>query len=218
MELDFLLLRKSCHHSLHMLNPPIASFSANVIQGCNPLEVTFTNTSQNSTSFHYVFGNGNDITVNDLSSQTQTYTSNSNVMFVALSSPTCGDTAYATITIVECGCTNPLALNYNEFAAVDDGSCILPTPVILAPNVFTPNGDFTNDIFVLDVTNQSNVELTILNRWGNKMFEGSGLTPGWNGKTATGALAEEGVYFYKYIVTGVDGSEYTGHGFLELAR
>jgi len=76
--------------------------------------------------------------------------------------------------------------------------------------VFTPNGDFTNDLFVLDVTNQSNVELTILNRWGNKMFEGSGLTPGWNGKTATGALAEEGVYFYKYIVTGVDGSEYTG--------
>lgn len=37
-------------------------------------------------------------------------------------------------------------------------------------------------------------------------------------KTATGALAEEGVYFYKYIVTGVDGSEYTGHGFLELVR
>lgn len=201
-----------------LLNPPIASFSANVTQGCNPLEVTFTNNSQNANSYHYVFGNGNDITVSDLGNQTQTYTNDATVMLVALSSPTCGDTAYTTISIVECGCTNPIALNYNAFAAVDDGSCILPVPVIIAPNVFTPNNDLANDVFVLDVINQTNVNLTILNRWGNKMFEANGLTPAWNGKTSTGAAAEEGTYFYKYIVTGVDGSEYKGQGFLQLVR
>ncbi len=201
-----------------MLNPPIASFSADVQAGCNPLEVTFTNASQNSSSYYFDFGNGNTATVNDLSNQTQTYTSSSTVMLIALSSPTCGDTAFTTISIVECGCTNPLALNFNPLAMVDDGSCILPVPTIIAPNVFTPNGDNSNDLYYLDVTNQSSITLTILNRWGNKMFEGTGINPAWNGKTEGGAPAEEGTYFYKYLVTGVDGTEYTGHGFLQLVR
>jgi gliding motility-associated-like protein len=90
--------------------------------------------------------------------------------------------------------------------------------VIIVPNVFTPNGDETNDLFFLDVTNQSSITLTIVNRWGNKMFEGTGINPAWNGKTTSGALADEGTYFYKYLVTGVDGSEFTGHGFLQLVR
>lgn len=201
-----------------MLNPPVASFSADVQSGCNPLEVTFTNASQNASSYYFDYGNGNTATINDLSNQTQTFTSSSNVMLVALSSPTCGDTAYITIAIVECGCTNPLALNYDPLAMVDDGSCILPVPTIIAPNVFTPNGDSANDLFYLDVTNQTSITLTVLNRWGNKMFEGTGINPAWNGKTEGGAAAEEGTYFYKYLVTGVDGSEYTGHGFLQLVR
>jgi gliding motility-associated-like protein len=201
-----------------MLNPPVASFSADIQSGCNPLEVTFTNASQNASSYYFDFGNGNTATINDLSNQTQTFTSSTNVMLVALSSPTCGDTAYTTIAIVECGCTNPLALNYDPLAMVDDGSCILPVPIIIAPNVFTPNGDGANDLFFLDVTNQTSITLTVLNRWGNKMFESAGINPAWNGKTEGGAAAEEGTYFYKYLVTGVDGSEYTGHGFLQLVR
>jgi gliding motility-associated-like protein len=201
-----------------MLNPPVASFSADIQSGCNPLEVTFTNASQNASSYYFDFGNGNTATINDLSNQTQTFTSSTNVMLVALSSPTCGDTAYTTIAIVECGCTNPLALNYDPLAMVDDGSCILPVPIIIAPNVFTPNGDGANDLFFLDVTNQTSITLTVLNRWGNKMFESAGMNPAWNGKTEGGAAAEEGTYFYKYLVTGVDGSEYTGHGFLQLVR
>jgi gliding motility-associated-like protein len=201
-----------------ILNPPIANLSADIQAGCNPLQVVFTNTSQNAINYIFDFGNGNTANLNDLSSQTQTFTSSATVMLVALSSPTCGDTAYATISIVECGCTNPIALNYSAIAVLDDGSCILPVPVINVPNVFTPDGDGINDLFFLDVTNKSNIELTIINRWGNKMYEGSNINPAWNGKTDSGALADEGTYFYKYIVLGVDGQEYDGQGFLQLVR
>ncbi len=201
-----------------ILNPPIANLSANIQSGCNPTEVVFTNTSQNASNYLFDFGNGNTANLNDLSSQTQTFTSSANVMLIALSSPTCGDTAYVTITIVECGCTNPIALNYSSIAVLDDGSCILPVPVINLPNVFTPDGDGVNDLFFLDVTNKSKIELTIINRWGNKMYEGSSINPAWNGKTDSGALAEEGTYFCKYIVFGVDGKEYEGQGFLQLVR
>ena len=31
-------------------------------------------------------------------------------------------------------------------------------------------------------------------------------------------LLLEGVYFYKYVATGLDGSEWTGHGFMTLIR
>ena len=201
-----------------ILNPPIANLSANIQSGCNPTEVVFTNTSQNASNYLFDFGNGNTANLNDLSSQTQTFTSNATVMLVALSSPTCGDTAELIITIVECGCTNPIALNYSSIAVLDDGSCILPVPVINLPNVFTPDGDGVNDLFFLDATNKSKIELTIINRWGNKMYEGSSINPAWNGKTDSGALAEEGTYFCKYVVFGVDGKEYEGQGFLQLVR
>jgi len=201
-----------------ILNPPIATIAADIQAGCNPLQVVFTNTSQNAINYYFDFGNGNTASVNDLNSQTQTFTSSATVMLVALSSPTCGDTTYTTISIVECGCTNPIALNYSAIAVLDDGSCILPIPVIILPNVFTPDGDGVNDLFFLDVTNKSKIELTIVNRWGNKMYEGSSINPAWNGKTDSGALAEEGTYFCKYIVFGVDGKEYEGQGFLQLVR
>jgi gliding motility-associated-like protein len=201
-----------------ILNPPIATISANIQSGCNPTEVVFTNTSQNASNYIFNFGNGNTANLNDLSSQTQTFTSSANVMLIALSSPTCGDTAEVTITIVECGCTNPIALNYSAAAVLDDGSCILPVPVINLPNVFTPDGDGVNDLFFLDASNKSKIELTIINRWGNKMYQGSSINPAWNGKTDSGALAEEGTYFCKYIVFGVDGKEYEGQGFLQLVR
>src|SRR5436190_4327662 len=38
---------------------PVASFSANVTTGCQPLSVQFNNTSLNAVSYLWTFGNGN---------------------------------------------------------------------------------------------------------------------------------------------------------------
>ncbi|MEJ6617083.1 MAG: choice-of-anchor L domain-containing protein [Crocinitomicaceae bacterium] len=206
------------------LDPPVAQFTPSPSSGCTPLTVTFTNNSQNTSTYFWDFGNGQTASVGNANSQTQTYTSNATVMLIAYSDPTCSDTTYANISISICGCMDPNAVNYDPTAAVDDGSCAYPQPEVIAPNVFTPNNDGNNSFFVVDTRNVVQLELTVLNRWGNVMYTADenitlpGSFVGWNGKTASGADAQEGTYFYTYLATGIDGNQAEGHGFLELIR
>jgi gliding motility-associated-like protein len=200
-----------------ILNPPIAQFTASPTAGCDPLTVNFTNNSQNALNYAWDFGNGNALNVPNTASQTQIYTSSSIVRLIA-SQGNCADTAFVSITILTCGCMDPLATNYNPAANFDDGSCFYPLPTVEAPNVFTPGGDGTNELFFLKTTNSTSIELTILNRWGNTIYESIGTNPAWNGKTKNGIDAEEGVYFYKYKINGYNEQYLEGHGFLHLVR
>ncbi len=200
-----------------ILNPPMAAFTATPNDGCTPLDVLFQNNSQNASNFQWDFGNGNSANVGNMDPQTQTYTNSAVVRLIA-SEGNCADTTYATITISICGCTDPLALNYDPTANIDDGSCFYPEPTVYVPNVFTPNNDGDNDLFFLTTTNSTNIELTIINRWGNVVFEKSGVNPAWDGKTQNGSLAGDGVYFYKYKVDGLQDQYLEGHGFLQLIR
>lgn len=200
-------------------NPPIAQVSASPDNGCDPLTVTFTNTSQNASDFLWIFGNGQTANTNNLSDQIQTYSSSALVQLIAFQGQ-CTDTATVSITVSVCGCTDPTALNYNPLATVNDGSCVYPVPplpTVDVPNVFTPNGDPDNSVFSLKTTNATNIELTIFNRWGASVYSGSGINPAWDGKV-DGTDASEGVYFYHYVVTGAGGDELEGHGFLHLIR
>lgn len=85
------------------------------------------------------------------------------------------------------------------------------------PNVFTPNGDGLNDLFV-PIFEQGllNAHLTILNRWGNTIFTGT-LQGGWNG-LASETACTEGIYFYSVDYQVADGSEHIVYGFTELLR
>ena len=197
---------------------PSAVLEASPISGCSPLTVSFTNKSENSTSYSWDFGNGNTLNTNSLSEAPgQTYTETVVVQLVASNGmEACNDTTQVTIEISLCGCMDPLALNYNPTALVDDGSCMYPVPIINIPNVFTPNGDGVNDFFNLDVTYGTNIELTIFNRWGDIVFTESSLNPIWNGKTKSGTYVNDGVYFYKYYVSPYKGDKVEGHGFLHI--
>jgi len=207
-----------------LTNPPIAQLSGTPTSGCGPLNVNLSNSSQNTSTYLWDFGDGTSVNATDLSSQSHTFSSSSIVMLVAYASPTCSDTAYLNIGVVQCGCMDPLALNYDPSAVQDDESCEFPTPSVVAPNVFTPNGDFDNDVFFLKTINTVNLELVIINRWGNTMFEENldllvpNLSYGWSGLSPSGLPAEEGTYFYKYKATGINGDSIEGHGFLELVR
>lgn len=206
------------------LEPPVANLSANIDAGCSPLSVSFTNSSQNTVSYFWDFGNSNTLNISNENSQSATYSSSSQVMLVAYDANNCSDTAYLNINIIECGCTDISALNFNPSAIQDDGSCVYPVPVVVAPNIFTPNGDTDNDVFFMKTEFTVKLKLTILNRWGNLMYEkeydllSPGLEYGWNGLAPSGNEAEEGVYFYKYMATGIDVAQIDGHGFLHLVR
>jgi gliding motility-associated-like protein len=84
--------------------------------------------------------------------------------------------------------------------------------------VFTPNGDAINDVFQFKMENIISLDLTILNRWGQTVYNSSVLNAEWNGDMSNGLPAEEGVYFYIYSAVGKQNEALSGHGFVHLVR
>jgi gliding motility-associated-like protein len=70
------------------------------------------------------------------------------------------------------------------------------------PNVFSPNGDGTNDVFAVKGI-EKDFYLLILNRWGMKVYEAN--EKWWNGKTTGENNSPEGTYFYVLRVNGRPG-------------
>jgi gliding motility-associated-like protein len=105
------------------------------------------------------------------------------------------------LTIVD-NCNNSVSDDF--VISVEDGCSID------IPNVFTPNGDMSNDYFVVkNLEDFPNSALVIFNRWGNKVYENTDYRNDWNGKDSP-----EGVYYY--ILTLEDGNVH--HGFVTLLR
>ena len=61
---------------------------------------------------------------------------------------------------------------------------------LIIPNIFTPNGDGINDVFLYGNAEGKNLETKIFNRWGEKVMEWKGNS-GWDGHGA-----HDGVYYY----------------------
>lgn len=87
------------------------------------------------------------------------------------------------------------------------------------PNVFTPNGDIINGFFGpinADPSGFSSYNMKLFNRWGNLMFETNDNTKGWDGKSNSGNVSEDGVYFYVVEAKSLDGKELNKQGFFHL--
>ena len=88
------------------------------------------------------------------------------------------------------------------------------------PNVFTPNGDGSNDIFFLKTTNLLEITAFIFDRWGNKVYEVTSSTGNiaWDGKNLNGKDCSVGTYFYIIKATGKDSKAYETKGSVSLFR
>ena len=93
----------------------------------------------------------------------------------------------------------------------------LPQPTIFVPNVFTPNQDGVNDEFFIETSFTQSIQLFILNRWGEIVYETTELNSKWNGDINE-KQASDGVYFYKYELVGINSDILTGHGNITLIR
>jgi len=86
------------------------------------------------------------------------------------------------------------------------------------PNVFTPNGDLLNDSFFPKFRFIQNLQLQVMNSWGELIYRSQGQEgPGWDG-TVAGQKAPEGVYVYKISYQAPDGRRVTTSSTFLLAR
>jgi len=179
-----------------------ADFIASPNAGFAPLAVTFSNTSKTSTGASSIistwsYGNG-----------TITHT-----VF---------NTAPTMATYTASG-------TYSVILSVQKGSCIdsamhlilveLPSKLEV-PNVFTPNGDKSNDIFRLRATNLEHIEIVIFDRWGNRVYEVVSETGNfaWDGKNLNGKDCPDGTYFYIIHARGKDEAAFEQKGNVSLFR
>jgi gliding motility-associated-like protein len=91
------------------------------------------------------------------------------------------------------------------------------SPHLFIPNVFSPNGDGQNDILFIRGEGIQTVEIIIFNRWGEKVFQSTNITIGWDGQYK-GFNAEIGVYNWIVDATFVDGTQTKLSGTITLIR
>ena len=82
------------------------------------------------------------------------------------------------------------------------------------PNIFTPNGDGSNDLFIPAKSKGiTEMHTLIYNRWGGQVFETKNLMIEWDGKDLA-----DGTYFWVILYTDVNGEQKTLNGHLTLVR
>jgi gliding motility-associated-like protein/uncharacterized repeat protein (TIGR01451 family) len=85
---------------------------------------------------------------------------------------------------------------------------------LIVPNIFTPNGDNVNDTFVIPgLDTYAENEITIINRWGNHVYEKTGYKNDWGGQGLV-----EGTYYYLLKVKNKTGVWDVYKGYLTLVR
>jgi gliding motility-associated-like protein len=108
---------------------------------------------------------------------------------------------------------------YNAAGCTDTITKILTVRdelVFFVPNSFTPNGDEFNNAFVPIFTSGFDpfeFNLTIINRWGELIFESNDATVGWDG-TYDGKIVPDGMYVWKIRMKNNENDKkytYTGH-------
>jgi gliding motility-associated-like protein len=152
------------------VNPrPSAAFTATPPKGLTPLNVNFTVNSPGAGTYSWTFGN------------------NSGGTGAAVSTvyPVKGYfTVICTSSLNGCSDTSSLVVYVEE------------SYTLIIPNVFTPNGDNSNDVYLVSGTGLTNFHMEIYDRWGVKMFNSDYIGDGWNGRTSGGGDVPAGTYYY----------------------
>ncbi|MBI4930793.1 MAG: gliding motility-associated C-terminal domain-containing protein [Bacteroidetes bacterium] len=96
--------------------------------------------------------------------------------------------------------------SFSNESAFSNLVCIDNCPYYELPNVFTPNGDGSNDFFtpLHPYKYVKDIDIKIYNRWGTEVFRTADPEIMWDGKSAqTKMQCSDGVYFYACIVNDI---------------
>lgn len=170
---------------------PHANFSPSTNSDYLPLAVVYSNTSSGANNYQWFVSGTNGLPVSYSLSYANTFTSPGTytVMLIASNgNNSCNDTAYTTIEVKE------------------------RTEVII-PNIFSPNNDNINDVFMPIVKGTKELTIDIYDRWGIKVISFDAMKNTWDGKNCN-----EGTYFYIATGEGESGTAIEKKGFVMLVR
>jgi len=91
---------------------------------------------------------------------------------------------------------------------------------IYVPNAFTPNADGLNDIFQPKGFGIVKYEISIFDRWGEKVYQTKVFNEGWDGtyQGRGNKIIEEGSYTWLINLTNVFGKSYELKGHVILMK
>ncbi|HEY1040132.1 MAG TPA: gliding motility-associated C-terminal domain-containing protein, partial [Bacteroidia bacterium] len=174
--IDGCIVSASAPYSIHVVEQPIASFSASVYD-VTPEEpvVEFTSTSQFASTVEWINVNGQ--------------TSNADQVTFAYESE--GEFPVSLVATNNLGCTDTIT----KIITVKPGF------TFYIPNSFTPDGDKFNNSFSPVGMGWSEKEYSfeIYNRWGEKIFSAKDINDAWDG-TYKGKPAQMDTYVWRVNV------------------
>jgi gliding motility-associated-like protein len=171
-----------------------ARFNSEPFKGEAPLYVFMPNHSENANYFVWILPNGDTLYTEDIHHVFDSAGTFTVTLWAYNSYPHCSSSVTHTIYVEQ-----PL--------------------FIMAPNVFTPNGDGINDVFNIKVKGAKEYRASIINRWGQELYQWSNSEEeGWQGNTQDGKACSDGVYFW--IISGISekGEPFEKNGMVHLLR
>jgi gliding motility-associated-like protein len=110
--------------------------------------------------------------------------------------------------------SNPcVSVSDTIFIKVDDCD-----PLLIMPNVFTPDNDGLNDVFKAgSIRNVISLHLMIFNRWGDNILQSNNLDFAWDGRFKN-QKCPEGVYFWVIQYVDINGDKHDLSGTVTLLR
>ena len=111
-------------------------------------------------------------------------------------------------------CASPVVASYNdeniyELTVTYNKGCIAKStvtlfteakPEVFIPNMFSPNGDSVNDKFFVYGFGIRDFDLKVFNRWGEKVYESTEQTQGWDGVFKNENQVPDAYVYYLQIV------------------
>jgi gliding motility-associated-like protein len=158
-------------------------------------EFTFFNNTLNGTRYVWNFGDGDSLETFSTQEVTHKYAQPGSytVTLCAYSSD---------------GCSN--CISYENITVVEDYA-------IYIPNVFTPNGDGTNDVFQYHLIGVKKVFIYVFNRWGEKVFETDNPNEYWDG-TYKGKLLNPDMFVYQIKLVSYDNKQAEFKGSVSILK
>lgn len=174
-------------------NPaPTAQFTVDpaVGSGTIPLQVVLNNGSTGQNEWNWNFGDGSAIDTAQFS-PTHIYTS--------------GGIFRIILTVT------------NDFGCTDTtGFTIIALEETIIPNIFSPNGDGSNDefYFKIDANSLKSFKATIFDRWGKKVIDFASVKDRWDGGNYPA-----GTYYYTIEATDINDQPFKEtHGFFKMMK